>query len=25
VFWARPGDRLPPSEQSFMAEGEHVD
>src|SRR5271167_35818 len=25
VSWARPGDRLPPSEQSFMAEGEHVD
>ncbi len=25
VFWARPGDRLPPSEQSFMSEGEHVD
>ncbi|HYM76996.1 MAG TPA: CusA/CzcA family heavy metal efflux RND transporter [Candidatus Dormibacteraeota bacterium] len=25
VFWSRPGDRLPPSEQSFMAEGEHVD
>jgi cobalt-zinc-cadmium resistance protein CzcA len=25
VFWARPGDRLPASEQSFMAEGEHVD
>ncbi|HLZ39943.1 MAG TPA: CusA/CzcA family heavy metal efflux RND transporter [Candidatus Sulfotelmatobacter sp.] len=25
VFWARPGDRLPPAEQSFMAEGEHVD
>jgi cobalt-zinc-cadmium resistance protein CzcA len=25
VFSARPGDRLPPSEQSFMAEGEHVD
>ncbi len=25
VFWARPGDRLPPSEQSFMAEGEHID
>jgi cobalt-zinc-cadmium resistance protein CzcA len=25
VFWARPGDRLPPPEQSFMAEGEHVD
>jgi cobalt-zinc-cadmium resistance protein CzcA len=25
VFWARPGDKLPPSEQSFMAEGEHVD
>lgn len=25
VLWARPGDRLPPSEQSFMAEGEHVD
>ena len=25
VFWARPGDRLPAAEQSFMAEGEHVD
>ena len=25
VFWARPGDHLPPAEQSFMAEGEHVD
>src|ERR1700758_3635343 len=25
VFWARPGDRLPPAAQSFMAEGEHVD
>jgi len=25
VFSARPSDRLPPSEQSFMAEGEHVD
>ena len=25
VFWARPGDRLPPAEQSFMTEGEHVD
>jgi cobalt-zinc-cadmium resistance protein CzcA len=25
VFWARPGDRLPPAEQSFMAEGEHID
>ncbi len=25
VFWARPGDRLPPAEQSFMSEGEHVD
>jgi cobalt-zinc-cadmium resistance protein CzcA len=25
VFWSRPGDRLPPAEQSFMAEGEHVD
>src|ERR1700752_563707 len=25
VFSARPGDRLPPSEQSFMSEGEHVD
>jgi heavy metal efflux system protein len=25
VFWARSGDKLPPSEQSFMAEGEHVD
>jgi cobalt-zinc-cadmium resistance protein CzcA len=24
VFWARPGDRLPPSEQSFVSEGEHV-
>jgi cobalt-zinc-cadmium resistance protein CzcA len=25
VFWARPGDRLPALEQSFMDEGEHVD
>jgi len=25
VFWARPGDRLPPPEQSFVGEGEHVD
>jgi heavy metal efflux system protein len=25
VFWARPGDRLPAAEQSFMAEGEHID
>src|SRR5580658_1722718 len=25
VFWARPGDRLPPSEHGFMVEGEHVD
>jgi hypothetical protein len=25
VFWARPGDRLPASEQSFMDEGEHAD
>src|ERR1700676_87076 len=25
VFWARPGDHLPPSEQSFISEGEHVD
>ena len=25
VFCARPGDHLPPSEQSFMSEGEHVD
>jgi len=25
VFWARAGDRLPPAEQSFMSEGEHVD
>jgi cobalt-zinc-cadmium resistance protein CzcA len=25
VFWARPGDRLPQSEQRFMSEGEHVD
>ena len=25
VFWARPGDKLPPSEQSFLSEGEHVD
>src|SRR5260370_34209052 len=25
VFWARPGDRLPRAEQSFMAEGGHVD
>jgi cobalt-zinc-cadmium resistance protein CzcA len=25
VFWSRPGDRLPPAEQTFMSEGEHVD
>jgi cobalt-zinc-cadmium resistance protein CzcA len=25
VFWARPGDRLPPPELGFMEEGEHVD
>jgi hypothetical protein len=25
AFLARAGDKLPPSEQSFMAEGEHVD
>ena len=25
VFWARPGDRLPPPEQGFVEEGEHVD
>src|SRR6202011_2592036 len=25
VFWARPGEHLPSMEQSFMAEGEHVD
>jgi cobalt-zinc-cadmium resistance protein CzcA len=25
VFWARPGDRLPPSEHGFVEEGEHVD
>lgn len=25
VFWARPGGRLPPAEQSFTAEGENVD
>src|ERR1700687_4989554 len=25
VFWARPGDKLPPPELSFLEEGEHVD
>jgi heavy metal efflux system protein len=25
VFWARPGDKLPPSELEFKEEGEHVD
>jgi hypothetical protein len=25
VFWARPGDTLPPSEAGFFGEGEHVD
>ncbi len=25
VFWARPGDRLPPPELGFIEEGEHVD
>ena len=25
VFWARPGDRLPPPELGFLEEGEHVD
>ncbi len=25
VFWARPGDTLPPSELEFKEEGEHVD
>jgi heavy metal efflux system protein len=25
VFWARPGDKLPPSELEFTEEGEHVD
>jgi cobalt-zinc-cadmium resistance protein CzcA len=25
VFWARPGDKLPPSELEFVEEGEHVD
>ena len=25
VFWARPGDRLPPPEHGFVEEGEHVD
>jgi cobalt-zinc-cadmium resistance protein CzcA len=25
VFWARPGDKLPPPELGFMEEGEHVD
>jgi heavy metal efflux system protein len=25
VFWARPGDRLPPPEMGFIEEGEHVD
>jgi cobalt-zinc-cadmium resistance protein CzcA len=25
VFWARPGDKLPPPEIGFMEEGEHVD
>jgi cobalt-zinc-cadmium resistance protein CzcA len=25
VFWARPGDKLPPAELAFTEEGEHVD
>ncbi len=25
VFWAGPGDKLPPSELEFVEEGEHVD
>ncbi len=25
VFWARPGDKLPPAEVGFFGEGEHVD
>jgi heavy metal efflux system protein len=25
VFWARPGDQLPPAELGFIEEGEHVD
>jgi heavy metal efflux system protein len=25
VFWARPGDRLPPPEHGFVEDGEHVD
>jgi hypothetical protein len=25
VFWARPADKLPPPEMSFLEEGEHVD
>jgi hypothetical protein len=25
VFWARPGDQLPPPEIGFIEEGEHVD
>jgi hypothetical protein len=25
VFWARPGDQLPPPELGFIEEGEHVD
>jgi hypothetical protein len=25
VFWARPGDKLPPPELGFVEEGEHVD
>jgi len=25
VFWARPGDKLPPAEIGFVEEGEHVD
>jgi len=25
VFWARPGDKLPPAELEFVEEGEHVD
>jgi cobalt-zinc-cadmium resistance protein CzcA len=25
VFWARPGDTLPPPEAGFFGEGEHVD
>jgi hypothetical protein len=25
VFWARPGDKLPPAEIGFVEEGEHID